>query len=123
MLDSGEILTLTPHAFIITIMTRRTNVAAVMPMLGLQYCVNIAAAVVNVTILMQFASLQFLISRYIVFRMFALPVKKTDCKAESLIDKDIRIVHDCSFYRPHADHFRQRPHDRNYDESCKAESQ
>ena len=49
--------TLTPHAFINRITRSSTKVAGAVPKLESQYCVNIAAAMVNVTMLMQFATL------------------------------------------------------------------
>ena len=50
-------LTRTPHAFIKAMTRSNITVAGAMPKPGPQYCVNIAAAMVRVTMLMQLASL------------------------------------------------------------------
>lgn len=57
MHGAQKALTWTPHAFMKNIAKRRTKVAAVIPKLDCQYWVNIAAAMVKVTILIQLASL------------------------------------------------------------------
>ena len=49
--------TWTPQAFMKNIASKSMNVADVMLKFESQYCVNMAAAMVKVTVLMQFASL------------------------------------------------------------------
>ena len=56
-------LTRTPHAFIKIMPRSNMMVAGATPRPGPQYCVNIAAAMVRVTMLMQLASLVHVISK------------------------------------------------------------
>lgn len=68
---------------------RRTNVAAVILKLDCQYCVNIAAAVVKVTMLIQFANLR----RLAVVRRQALSsVLDRVCKTKKMTCERINMT-------------------------------
>lgn len=84
---------------------------------------NIAAAMVNVTMLIQFASLLSSIRSRSFEYGESIPVQKTNCEAESLIDKHIGIIHDRLLDWSNRDHLCQGSHNREDYKTCNEECQ
>ena len=77
-----------------------------------------AAAIVNVTVLIQFATLQSLAELRSRNRN-SVPVHDTNRKAEGLIHEGVRKIHQGPFDRTNRHHFGKTSHDREYDQAGK----